>query len=121
MLHQRQKGLCHPKSRRGNFNPEKLKVSSFVCVFVPAGQKILHHRSDVLETVVLINPSDEAVSTEVSIQLCGISGGAPRSDRTSLIGGTGAGSRRGTWEREVPGPGCFLTPSQWLVSGAASN
>lgn len=31
-----------------------------------AGQKILHHRSDVLETVVLINPSDEAVSTEVS-------------------------------------------------------
>lgn len=30
------------------------------------GQKILHHRSDVLETVVLINPSDEAVSTEVS-------------------------------------------------------
>lgn len=32
---------------------------------MPAGQKILHHRSDVLETVVLINPSDEAVSTEV--------------------------------------------------------
>lgn len=31
-----------------------------------AGQKILHHRSDVLETVVLINPSDEAVSTEVN-------------------------------------------------------
>ncbi|NXG09577.1 MAP1B protein, partial [Sakesphorus luctuosus] len=30
------------------------------------GQKILHHRSDILETVVLINPSDEAVSTEVS-------------------------------------------------------
>lgn len=34
--------------------------------FLSAGQKILHHRSDVLETVVLINPSDEAVSTEVS-------------------------------------------------------
>ncbi|XP_067838851.1 microtubule-associated protein 1B [Heptranchias perlo] len=31
------------------------------------GQKILHHRSDVLETVVLINPSDEAVSTEVRL------------------------------------------------------
>lgn len=35
---------------------------------MPSGQKILHHRSDVLETVVLINPSDEAVSTEVSIR-----------------------------------------------------
>lgn len=31
-----------------------------------AGRKILHHTSNVLETVVLINPSDEAVSTEVS-------------------------------------------------------
>ncbi|XP_023840108.1 microtubule-associated protein 1B [Salvelinus sp. IW2-2015] len=29
------------------------------------GQRILHHKSSVLETVVLINPSDEAVSTEV--------------------------------------------------------
>lgn len=61
--------LSCPRSRRGGSNPEKLRVSSFVCVFVPAGQKILHHRSDVLETVVLINPSDEAVSTEVGIQL----------------------------------------------------
>lgn len=50
----------------------KLTVSS-VCVSVPAGQKILHHRSDVLETVVLINPSDEAVSTEVSMWICGAS------------------------------------------------
>ncbi|NXW38370.1 MAP1B protein, partial [Phaetusa simplex] len=33
------------------------------------GQKILHHRSDVLETVVLINPSDEAVSTEVRLMI----------------------------------------------------
>ncbi|TRZ08190.1 hypothetical protein HGM15179_018915 [Zosterops borbonicus] len=32
-------------------------------------QKILHHRSDVLETVVLINPSDEAVSTEVRLMI----------------------------------------------------
>ncbi|KAK1806762.1 hypothetical protein P4O66_005259 [Electrophorus voltai] len=31
------------------------------------GQKILHHKSSVLETVVLINPSDEAVSTEVRL------------------------------------------------------
>ncbi|XP_072529945.1 microtubule-associated protein 1B [Salminus brasiliensis] len=31
------------------------------------GQKILHHKSTVLETVVLINPSDEAVSTEVRL------------------------------------------------------
>ncbi|KAJ7988347.1 hypothetical protein DPEC_G00322620 [Dallia pectoralis] len=29
------------------------------------GQRILHHKSSVLETVVLINPSDEAVGTEV--------------------------------------------------------
>lgn len=40
--------------------------SFFFFLSVLAGQKILHHRSDVLETVVLINPSDEAVSTEVS-------------------------------------------------------
>ncbi|XP_028830065.1 microtubule-associated protein 1B [Denticeps clupeoides] len=33
------------------------------------GQKILHHKSDVLETVVLINPSDEAVSTEVRLMI----------------------------------------------------
>ncbi|KAF5913667.1 hypothetical protein HPG69_017288 [Diceros bicornis minor] len=64
----RQRRLCSPRSRRG-FNPEKLRVSSFVCVFVPAGQKILHHRSDILETVVLINPSDEAVSTEVRLMI----------------------------------------------------
>ncbi|KFZ65517.1 Microtubule-associated protein 1B, partial [Podiceps cristatus] len=38
-------------------------------LFVFAGQKILHHRSDVLETVVLINPSDEAVSTEVRLMI----------------------------------------------------
>lgn len=31
------------------------------------GQRILHHKSSVLETVVLINPSDEAVSTEVRL------------------------------------------------------
>ncbi|MCJ8748700.1 hypothetical protein PDJAM_G00167740, partial [Pangasius djambal] len=29
------------------------------------GQKVLHHKSSILETVVLINPSDEALSTEV--------------------------------------------------------
>lgn len=40
---------------------------------VLAGQKILHHRSDVLETVVLINPSDEAVSTEVSQKILDLS------------------------------------------------
>ncbi|KAG9281969.1 microtubule-associated protein 1B isoform X1 [Astyanax mexicanus] len=33
------------------------------------GQKILHHKSSVLETVVLINPSDEAVSTEVRLMI----------------------------------------------------
>uniref|UniRef100_A0A8C1QW72 Microtubule-associated protein 1B n=1 Tax=Cyprinus carpio TaxID=7962 RepID=A0A8C1QW72_CYPCA len=33
------------------------------------GQKSLHHKSNVLETVVLINPSDEAVSTEVRLMV----------------------------------------------------
>ncbi|KAG7481427.1 hypothetical protein MATL_G00066670 [Megalops atlanticus] len=33
------------------------------------GQKILHHKSNVLETVVLINPSDEAVRTEVRLMV----------------------------------------------------
>ncbi|KAM3874556.1 microtubule-associated protein 1B [Diretmus argenteus] len=33
------------------------------------GQRILHHKSNVLETVVLINPSDEAVSTEVRLMI----------------------------------------------------
>ncbi|XP_040834984.1 microtubule-associated protein 1B isoform X2 [Ochotona curzoniae] len=47
----------------------KLFVSRHSARFSPEvpGQKILHHRSDVLETVVLINPSDEAVSTEVRL------------------------------------------------------
>lgn len=109
--HQRQKCLCHPRSRTGSFNLEKLKVTSFVCVFVPAGQKILHHRSDVLETVVLINPSDEAVSTEVSIQLRSISG---RSS-TQWAGPAGADVRRETQERQVLVSRRFLTPSHWLV------
>ncbi|XP_026104595.1 microtubule-associated protein 1B [Carassius auratus] len=33
------------------------------------GQKSLHHKSNVLETVVLINPSDETVSTEVRVMV----------------------------------------------------
>ncbi|KAM6105748.1 microtubule-associated protein 1B isoform 1-T1 [Pterocles gutturalis] len=49
----------------------KLFVSRHSARFSPEvrGQKILHHRSDVLETVVLINPSDEAVSTEVRLMI----------------------------------------------------
>uniref|UniRef100_G3NVU3 Microtubule-associated protein 1Ab n=1 Tax=Gasterosteus aculeatus TaxID=69293 RepID=G3NVU3_GASAC len=31
----------------------------------PSGQRTLHHRSDVLETVVLVNPSEDAVVSEV--------------------------------------------------------
>ncbi|KPP76116.1 hypothetical protein Z043_104572, partial [Scleropages formosus] len=47
----------------------KLFVSRHSARFSPdvRGQKILHHKSNVLETVVLINPSDEAVSTEVRL------------------------------------------------------
>ncbi|KAM8827418.1 microtubule-associated protein 1B [Spinachia spinachia] len=33
------------------------------------GQRILHHKSNVLETVVLINPSDDAVSTEARLMI----------------------------------------------------
>ncbi|OCT98632.1 microtubule-associated protein 1B [Xenopus laevis] len=49
----------------------KLFVSRHSARFSPEvrGQKILHHRSDVLETVVLINPSEEAVSTEVRLMI----------------------------------------------------
>lgn len=34
-------------------------------VFFP-GQRTLHHRSDVLETVVLVNPSEDSVVSEVN-------------------------------------------------------
>ncbi|XP_068608896.1 microtubule-associated protein 1B isoform X2 [Brachionichthys hirsutus] len=33
------------------------------------GQRILHHKSNVLETVVLINPADDAVSTEARLMI----------------------------------------------------
>uniref|UniRef100_A0A8C9MJ85 Microtubule associated protein 1B n=1 Tax=Serinus canaria TaxID=9135 RepID=A0A8C9MJ85_SERCA len=46
-----------------------VKFNVFFFLSVLAGQKILHHRSNVLETVVLINPSDEAVSTEVRLMI----------------------------------------------------
>ncbi|KAK6492438.1 microtubule-associated protein 1B-like [Huso huso] len=49
----------------------KLFVSRHSARFSPdvRGQKILHHKSNVLETVVLMNPSDEAVSTEVRLMI----------------------------------------------------
>ncbi|KAK1176541.1 microtubule-associated protein 1B-like [Acipenser oxyrinchus oxyrinchus] len=49
----------------------KLFVSRHSARFTPdvRGQKILHHKSNVLETVVLMNPSDEAVSTEVRLMI----------------------------------------------------
>lgn len=73
-----------------------------MCVFVPSGQKILHHRSDVLETVVLINPSDEAVSTEVSIQFCEV---FVRSSQDGGLADQGGwvGGWRGMQVGEVPG------------------
>lgn len=107
-----------PRSRRGSVNPEELRVSSFVCVFAPAGQKILHHRSDVLETVVLINPSDEAVSTEVSTRLCGVLGGALHSGaETQQIRGAGEvaggqGERR-SGSRDVPYPQSVAGSLHW--------
>lgn len=35
-------------------------------VFFP-GQRTLHHKSDVLETVVLVNPSQDSVVSEVKL------------------------------------------------------
>lgn len=46
--------------------PQHTLIELFCFPFLFSGQRILHHKSSVLETVVLINPSDEAVSTEVS-------------------------------------------------------
>lgn len=37
-----------------------------VAAVVPAGQRTLHHRGDVLETLVLLNPSDKSLCDEVS-------------------------------------------------------
>uniref|UniRef100_A0A8C9SBH5 Microtubule associated protein 1B n=2 Tax=Scleropages formosus TaxID=113540 RepID=A0A8C9SBH5_SCLFO len=49
----------------------KLFVSRHTAKFssVVKGQKTLHHKSNVLETVVLINPVDETVSTEVRMMV----------------------------------------------------
>lgn len=33
--------------------------------WLPAGQRTLHHRGDVLETLVLLNPSDKSLCDEV--------------------------------------------------------
>ncbi|XP_077478505.1 microtubule-associated protein 1B [Stigmatopora argus] len=38
------------------------------------GQRILHHKSNVLETVVLINPSDDTVSSEVRLMISDCAG-----------------------------------------------
>ena len=38
--------------------------TSFYCYFFP-GQRILQYKSDVLETVVLVNPTEDTTSTEV--------------------------------------------------------
>ncbi|RVE71331.1 hypothetical protein OJAV_G00050820 [Oryzias javanicus] len=35
----------------------------------PSGQRTLHHRSDVLETVVLVNPSEDSVTSEIQTLL----------------------------------------------------
>lgn len=42
------------------------------------GQRTLHHRGDVLETLVLLNPSDKSLCDEVSSCCCGIPGIVPR-------------------------------------------
>lgn len=107
MPHQKQKCFSCPRSCQGGFNLAKLKAYSFVCVFLPAGQKILHHRSDVLETVVLINPSDEAVSTEVRVQRCSLSGRASHSGRDPAV--ERDSREKSSWSRMLgPVGGCSL-------------
>lgn len=112
--HQRQQCFCSPRSRQSGFNLDELKVSSLVCVFVSAGQKILHHRSDVLETVVLINPSDEAVSTEVNMWLGGSGSGGSPADWRAGAGGAGERPKR---ERSSGPRGASLPQA---VAGAVS-
>lgn len=38
----------------------------WVAAVMPTGQRTLHHRGDVLETLVLLNPSDKSLCDEVS-------------------------------------------------------
>lgn len=44
--------------------PQRGRVA--VTPSVPTGQRTLHHRGDVLETLVLLNPSDKSLCDEVS-------------------------------------------------------
>lgn len=44
----------------------RIKKSIFDTYFFLPGQRTLHHKSDVLETVVLVNPSEDTVISEVS-------------------------------------------------------
>lgn len=43
-----------------------VKVLGFFYVCFPLGQRTLQYQSDVLETVVLVNPSEETAASEVS-------------------------------------------------------
>lgn len=52
--------------------PSALVTPGFTLIFPcsnpsPAGQRTLRHRSDVLETVVLVNPCEEALVSEVPL------------------------------------------------------
>ncbi|CAB1323569.1 unnamed protein product [Coregonus sp. 'balchen'] len=47
---------------------DKTRLASLLMLFdflAPVGQRTLHHKSDVLETVVLVNPSEDTVASEI--------------------------------------------------------
>lgn len=44
-----------------------IEDDSFMFSMSPTGQRTLHHRSNVLETVVLVNPSEDTAVSEVSL------------------------------------------------------
>ncbi|CDQ60373.1 unnamed protein product [Oncorhynchus mykiss] len=47
---------------------DKTRLASLSCCSIflaPVGQRTLHHKSDVLETVVLVNPSEDTVASEI--------------------------------------------------------
>lgn len=64
--------LCHPLTHTawggGGGGPRGPATfgEGWVAAVMPTGQRTLHHRGDVLETLVLLNPSDKSLCDEVS-------------------------------------------------------
>lgn len=50
---------------------DKTRLASLMLFdfLAPVGQRTLHHKSDTLETVVLVNPSEDTVASEVCFKI----------------------------------------------------